>query len=132
MLFCQKQPSRQLIPIKMKDKILSVAVILAVGCLILAIFSGKTVRDNSKALELERYNRITVEEKLEKATQEAQSAKNSLTNLQTQLNDIQAVLEKEKTTNSVLKTELEKVEKLKGVLEKELKEALVASPEGQQ
>lgn len=121
----------------MKDKILIFAVILAVGCLILAIFSGKMMQDNSKALDVERYNRMNAEEKLEKAAQKAQSLENSLTSLQGQLDGIQTVLEKEKAANNNLKTELEKVEKLKGVLEQELKNALVTSPqepaaEGQQ
>ena len=114
----------------MRDKIVIIAVILAVGCLIIAVISGKTVRDNSNALDVERYNRIMAEEKLEQTTQKAQSLESSLTSVQSQLQSLQTVLEQEKKTSGNLKKELEKVEKLKGVLEQELKNALVTSPQG--
>jgi septal ring factor EnvC (AmiA/AmiB activator) len=119
----------------MKSKILIISVTLALGCLVVAIISGKTIGESGKMLDIERYNRIVAEEKLDKAMQKIQSLENSVASAQNQLQSIQAVLEQEKVTNDNLKNELEKTEKLKIILEQELKNALVAppqeSPEGQ-
>ena len=109
----------------MKNRILIISAVLAISCFIMVIISGQKVNTTRKDLEQERYNRMIAEEKLEKALLKVKSLENELTNAQNQTQGIQTVLEKEKVANAALKTELEKVTKLKEVLEQELKNALV-------
>lgn len=112
----------------MKNKILIIVAILAVGCLGLVIFLSQNVSQTSKDLIQERYNRMVAEEKLEKALFKIQSLENELTNTQNQTQNLQTVLEKEKVASDKIRTELEKTSKLKEVLEKALKDALVEPP----
>ncbi len=112
----------------MKNQILVISAVLAVGCLVIAVLFSQKVGKVSKDLELERYNRMMTEEKLEKATAKMKSLENDSTNMQNQSQGLQVVLEKERQANDKLRSELEKTSKLKDVLEKELKEALVEPP----
>lgn len=119
----------------MKNKILIVATILAVGCLIMVVLSSQAVDKTRKSLDQERYDKMVAEEKLEKALIKIKSLENDITNSQNQTQSMQAIVEQEKNANTKLKTELAKVTKLKDVLEDQLKNALVApaqpSPAGQ-
>ena len=115
----------------MKNKILTVAVVLTIGACLMAISATRSSAKVQEILDQERYSRMTAEEKLEKA-----SAK--LTSLQSQLNDannkiqgIQAVLDQGRSSNADLKAQLESVTKLKASLERkieELKNAQVPVP----
>lgn len=109
----------------MKNKILIISAILAVGCLTMVIISGQTVDKTRKDLNQERYNRMVVEEKLEKALLKVKSLENETTSSQNQAQNVQALLDQEKKANQDLRTELEKMTKLKGILEDQLKNALV-------
>ncbi len=112
----------------MKNQVLIVSAVLATGSLAVAVLFSQKVGQTSKDLELERYNRMVAEEKLEKATARLKSIENEFTNMQDQSQSLQTVLEKEKQASDKLRSELEKTSKLKDVLERELKEALVEPP----
>ena len=107
------------------NKILMTAAILAIGCLVIVIISGQAVGKTRKDLNQERYSRMVVEEKLEKTLLKVKSLENELTNTQNQVQSVQAIAEQERIANSNLRIELEKMTKLKGVLEDQLKNALV-------
>ena len=109
----------------MKNKLVIIATVLAIACLVIVILSGRTVDKTRKELDQERYNRMVAEEKLEKVNTKIKSMESELTNSQNQTQGLQTFIEKEKVANDNLRTELEKVTRLKEVLEKELKNALV-------
>lgn len=109
----------------MKDKILLAVIILAVGSLTATIIFSRNLNTAQNELTRERYIRITKEEELEKASLKIKSLQSDTTSSQNQVQNIQLLLEQEKRANSKLQTELEKVSKLKEVLERELKNALV-------
>ena len=115
----------------MKNNILIVAAVLAIGCLVMVVISGRTVDQTRKELERERYKRMVAEEKIEAVNAKIKSLEGETTNAQNQTQSIQTVLEEEKNANDTLRKELEKMTKLKGVLEEQLKNALVkpASPQ---
>ena len=110
----------------MKNNILLAAAVLTVGCLAMVIFSRQAVDKTQKTLDQERYNRMITEEKLEKALMKIKSVETELTNAQNQAQGIQTVLEKERNVNINLRSELDKMTKLKEVLEEQLKAALVS------
>ena len=116
------------------NNLLIVAAVIAMGCLVMLFISSQTVSKTQKDLNQERYNRMVAEEKLEKSEGKIKSLENELTNAKNQAQSIQSTLEKEQKSNSNLLTELEKMTKLKGVLEEQLKSALVPpalAPTGQ-
>lgn len=109
----------------MKNKILIISAVLAVGCLVMVIVSGRAVDSTRKELNQERFNRIDAEEKLEKALAKIKTLESDAANVQKQTQNAQALLDQEKKANQELKDELEKMTKLKGILEDQLKNALV-------
>jgi len=110
----------------LKNNILVVAAVLAVGCLIMVVLSSQAVDKTRKDLDQERYEKMVAEEKLDKTLAKVKSLEGDLASSQNQTKNAQATLEQEKQANTKLKTELEKVSKLKNVLEDQLKNALVA------
>ena len=111
----------------MKNRILILVAVLAVGGLVMGVIADRTVDQTRKELERERYNRMVAEEKLEKVNAKIRSLEGETINAQNQTQSIQTVLEEEKNANDKLRKELEKMTKLKEVLEEQLKNALVKS-----
>ncbi len=109
----------------MKSKILILTVVLSIGCLIIAVKASYTVQQNQEIVERERYQRMVTEETLQKTLMQVKSLKNQLIGVRNQVQSLQTVLEKEKDASANVRSELEKVIKLKDVLERELKDALV-------
>ncbi len=109
----------------MKNKMLILISALAVICVGIVFFAGSKVAGTKKDLDQERYSRMVAEEKLEKALIKIRSLENEVNVAQTQTQNLQAVFDKEKAASSKAQTELDKMTKLKEVLEKELKNALV-------
>ena len=111
----------------MKNTSVVLAAVLVVVCFVLVFLSAQTVAKTKKILDQERYHRMVTEEKLEKVSSELISLKNEMTNSQNQTQSIQTVLEQERLANTNLRAELEKMTRLKEVLERELKNALTES-----
>ena len=107
------------------NNLLIIAAVIAVGCFVMLFISSQTVSKTQKDLNQERYNRLVAEEKLEKSQGQIKFLENDLTNVKNQMQGVQSNLEKEQQSNSNLQTELDKMTKLKGVLEEQLKSALV-------
>lgn len=110
----------------MKNRILIIAVILTLGCVVLVVLSSQKIDKCTKDINAERYKRMVAEERLENTRMKINSLRTEMTNLMDQIENIKAQLEEEKSTNADLKSEIEKVTKLKNVLEQQLKNALVA------
>lgn len=111
-----------------QNKVLLAAIILAVVCLVLAISSGIAASKNKIALQKEIAFRMETEEKLASTSSKSTTLESELKADQDQLTQTKTALDQEKLSNEALKTELEKVTKLKEQLEKDLKEALFSKP----
>jgi septal ring factor EnvC (AmiA/AmiB activator) len=107
-----------------QNKVLLAAIILAVVCLVLAISSGIAASKNKMGLQKEMAFRMETEERLASVSTKSTSLESELKAAQDQLTQTKTSLEQEKISNDALKTELEKLTKLKEQLEKDLKEAL--------
>lgn len=111
-----------------QNKVLLAAIILAVVCLVLAISSGIAASKNKIALQKEIAFRMETEEKLASTSSKSTTLESELKANQDQLTQTKTALDQEKLSSEALKTELEKVTKLKEQLEKDLKEALFSKP----
>ena len=111
-----------------QNKVLLAAIILAVVCLILAISSGIAASKNKIALQREMAFRMETEEKLAGINSKSTTLESELKASQEQLTQTKTALDQEKLSSEALKTELEKLTRLKEQLEKDLKEALFSMP----
>jgi septal ring factor EnvC (AmiA/AmiB activator) len=109
---------------QVQSKVLLAAIILAVVCLVLAISSGIAASKNKVELQREMALRMETEERLAGTSSKSSSLETELKSEQQQLAEARAALEQEKLTTDALKTELDKLTKLKEQLEKDLKDAL--------
>ena len=112
----------------MKNQAVIIAVVFAVGCAAIVVVASQRISTTKKELERERYTRMETEEKLEKTISQVKSLEGEMTMTQSERQNVQALLEQEKNNATNLRTELEKVNKLNEVLERELKNALVTAP----
>ena len=101
---------------------------LAVACMVLAVFSQQRVSRTAQSLNIERYNRMNAEEQLQGAQSKIKSLETNLESTREQLEDIKEELKQKKRVVLELKTEADKMTKLKNILEMQLKDALVSSP----
>ncbi len=104
----------------MKNLILLAAVVLTVGSCLMAIGSNESARKIQQGLDLERYNRMEVEEKLEKAAGKIASLEGELQKTTEKIVSIQAVMQQGQSTNSNLQEQLEAIAQLKQSLEQKL------------
>ena len=112
----------------MKNQAVIIAVVFAVGCAAIVVVASQRISTTKKELERERYTRMETEEKLEKTISQVKSLEGEMTMTQSERQNVQALLEQEKNNATNIRTELEKVNKLNEVLERELKNALVTAP----
>ena len=112
----------------MNIKIFVITVLIVLGYVALVIISGQKVSALNDELIAERYNRLVAEEKLEGVLSKLRSFEVSLSEAHNQLETIQANLQEKERTTAYLQTEVEKVTKVKEILEQQLKNALVPTP----
>jgi len=111
-----------------QNKVLLAAIILAVICLVLAISSGIAASKNKVALQREMALRMETEEKLASINTKSNTMESELKTTRDQLAQTKTTLDQEKLSSEALKTELDKLARLKEQLEKDLKEALFSKP----
>lgn len=109
----------------MKNKlpIVTLAIIVMVFCLAMVAFSSKKVSKIQKDLEVERYNRMSTEERLEESLSKIKALQSDLAGAQNQVQGVHSTLEQQKTAASNLKSELDKMMALNAKLEQDLKAA---------
>ncbi len=105
---------------QLKDRVLIASIVLAAVCLVLAISSGISATKNKTGVQKEMALRIEAEEKLNNISSRVSGLESDIAKTKTELNQ-------ETLSNQALKTELEKLARLKDQLEKDLKEALTAA-----
>jgi len=117
---------------QLKERILFICIIFTIISLILAISLGVTARRNKVKFQKEMALRIELEENLENSKFVFSALEEEIKKLQNQVNAqkeayqrIEEELEEEQLVSKALKEELMKTNKLKEVLENNLKEALV-------
>ena len=118
---------------QLKERILFTCVIFAVVSLILAIGSGISAQRNKVKFQKEMALRLELEENLENSKFVFSALEEEIKKLQNQVDiekearqDIEEELKQEQLVSNALKEELIKTNKLKEILENNLKEALTA------
>jgi len=109
--------------------VMILAVIVMAFCLVMVTVSGKKVSKIQKDLEVERYNRMSAEERLDESLSKIKALQSDIANAQNQAQGVGSVLEQQKTVVSNLKSELDKVMALNAKLEQDLKNATSAQQE---
>lgn len=110
---------------QLKDRIMIALAILTAMCLVLAIGSSISAQKNKRNFQKEMVLLMDAEEKLAGLAPQAESLEIQLKNTQANLEGAMKELEDAKIINQELRLELEKTTKLKQVIEKDLKEALI-------
>ena len=100
---------------------------LTVGSLVIVVLSSQTLQKTKGDLNQERYTRMVAEEKFEQAMIKIKSLEANLTAASNQLQSTKDALVQEKVNSTSVRDELEKMTKLKEVLEQELKNSLVTT-----
>ncbi len=118
---------------QLKERILFTCVIFAVVSLILAIGSGISAQRNKVKFQKEMALRLELEENLENSKFVFSALEEEIKKLQNQVDiekearqDIEEELKQEQLVSNALKEELIKTDRLKEILENNLKEALTA------
>lgn len=116
---------------QLKERILFTCVIFAVVSLILAIGSGISAQRNKVKFQKEMALRLELEENLENSKFVFSALEEEIKKLQNQVDiekearqDIEEELKQEQLVSKALKEELIKTDRLKEILENNLKEAL--------
>ena len=99
----------------MRNIILVVAVVLSIGSVAVAVLSGQRVDRCARALNIERYNRIVAEEELQ--------------NIAARARLLEARFDEASGNYAHAQSELLKMTRLKEILEQQLKDALVGTPQ---
>jgi len=117
-----------------KNRIILILSILTVVFFITTINSCTETQRQKQDKNREIFQRMELEEKSNKLSQEKSNLQNKLNNLQQETEELKAKLDttqkallQEELINKSLKEELDKITKLKDRLEEDLKEALTKS-----
>lgn len=108
----------------MKNKVLIIAVLLTFGCVVMAVLSGSKVSKTQEELNVERYNRMTAEEKLAQVMSKLNSLESEMAKKQDQVEHIQALFEQERVSAAELKSQMDKLLQTNQQLEAALKDAV--------
>ncbi len=116
----------------LRNRLILISGILNILLLLVAVGSCSNALQQKKLKEKEMYTRLTSEEKIDKYVQERADLEEKLKKTEEALQEEKAVgeatkkaLMQEQLVNQSLRSELEKINKLKGALEEDLKDALV-------
>ncbi len=107
---------------KSKSLIIGAAILLTFFSCFLSISSSQQASKIREGLDQERYNRMVVEEQLEKAKVTIVSLQSQLEGANTKIKGIQALVEEGQNATSDLQAQLQSVSQLKSSLEKKLEE----------
>ena len=108
----------------MKDIILVISLLLAVGLSVVAVNLVQKANKAGKSLEEERYSRMVAEETLQKNDAKLVTYQEQLKEAQDKMAKIQDVLDQEKTVNSDLKKQYDGLAEAKAKLEDQLQTML--------
>jgi len=106
-----------------KNKILIIAVILTFGCVVMVVLSSSKVSKTQEELIIERYTRMTAEEKLSQTQTKLNSLEAEMAKKQNQIENVQVLLEKAKVSASELQNQMDKLSQANQQLEEALKSA---------
>jgi len=117
----------------LRNRLILISGILNILLLLVAVGSCNNAIQQKKLKEKEMYNRLTSEEKIDKYVRERAILEEKLKKTEDDLQEEKAAgeatrkaLVQEQLVNQSLKSELEKINRLKEALEEDLKEALIS------
>lgn len=108
-----------------KDVIMVICVLIAVGALVLAVYAFEKQNKLVKSLEEERYSRMVAEESSQKSAAKLAVLENQLKSTQDKMAKMKDILDQEKSVNSDLKNQYDKLAQTKKDLESKLQSAVV-------
>ncbi len=108
----------------MKDVILVIALLMAVGLSVVVVRFNEKATKAGKSLQEERYSRMVAEESLQKNAAKVATLESQLKTAQDKMGKIEDILEQEKGVNSDLKSQYERLAQSKSELEGKLKATL--------
>lgn len=108
-----------------ENKNLVILAIISIGCLLISIVSSQKFQSTRNALNEERYNRMVAEEKLEQLKSKVRVLEANGQKSQAEVDQLNALLQRNEGAIANLKLELEKTERLNQVFQEQLKNALV-------
>ncbi len=115
----------------MKNATLPVAVGVAIlGC-VLAVSANVSSANVNKMLEVERYNRITAEQRLQKAQQQISGLEAELGNAKSKMTSIEQILTDGKMATEQVATEMETIKQERDALKQQLESLQGAQPAAQ-
>jgi uncharacterized protein HemX len=107
-----------------KDIILVIAILLAVGLSVMVVCFAQRADKSGKSLEEERYSRMVAEETLQKNDGKLTTLQESLKDDQNKIAKIEDILNQEKSVNSDLKKQYAELTQAKTTLEVKLQTML--------
>ena len=108
----------------MKDIVLVISLLLAVGSSVMLVRFAQKADKTGKNLEEERYSRMVAEETLQKNDAKLATLQEAVQENQSKMAKIEDVLDQEKTVNADLKKQYDELAKAKADLENKLQAAL--------
>ena len=111
-----------------KDILLVVCALLTIAAVVVAVNSFERKNKLYKTLQEERYSRMVAEESLQKNAAKVATLENELKISEGKMAKIKQILDQEKTVNSDLKSQYERLAKIKADLEAKLKSTLQEQP----
>ena len=113
---------------QLKNKILILAVVLTFGCVVMVVLSGQKLSKSQQDLDKERYSRMVAEEKYSQTISKLNSAESEMNKKQNRIENVQALLEKEKTSADEIRGQMEKLLQVNKRLEDALKSVVPPEP----
>ncbi|OGX27740.1 MAG: hypothetical protein A2787_03705 [Omnitrophica WOR_2 bacterium RIFCSPHIGHO2_01_FULL_48_9] len=106
----------------MKNTLVPIAVVAVLLACLLMFKAYQTETNAKKALDLERYQRITAEEKLQQTEMKVSSLQGEINSTRSKLEKIQQVLQEGEIEKDDLVSQIDSVSQEKAALEQRLKE----------
>ena len=106
----------------MKNSLVPIAIVLTIITVFLIFNSTQTVRNIRQTLDVERYQRMTAEEKLQQAESRIRMLESQINESQGKIENIQAILNDKETQSQDTVAQMDSLSKEKAALETKLKE----------
>lgn len=107
-----------------KNIIVVISLLIAAGAIAFAVHASGKRNTLVKSLDEERYSRMVAEEASQKSAAKVATLENQLKQADTKVQRFKDILEEEKTVNSDLKKQYDKLVRVKADLESKLRGAL--------
>ena len=106
----------------MRSSLLPIATVLTIITVFLIFNSTQTVKNIRQTLDVERYQRMTAEEKLQQAESRIRMLESQINESEGKIEKIQAILSEKATQSQDMVAQMDSISKEKAALETKLKD----------